>query len=122
LTGVQLEVGSQATSFDFRDYGRELFLCQRYYAKLGSSATNEIVLGGYNTTGNSIYTVIALPAQTRAIPTVALVGTWYTSNCGQPSVQGPGTGSFGLAISPTSTGTCVSASATTYYLTVSAEL
>ena len=31
ITGVQLEVGSQATSFDFRDYGRELILCQRYY-------------------------------------------------------------------------------------------
>jgi hypothetical protein len=31
VTGVQLEVGSQATSFDFRDYGRELILCQRYF-------------------------------------------------------------------------------------------
>lgn len=31
VTGVQLEVGSQATSFDFRDYGRELIMCQRYY-------------------------------------------------------------------------------------------
>jgi hypothetical protein len=30
ITGVQFEVGSQATSFDFRDYGRELLLCQRY--------------------------------------------------------------------------------------------
>ena len=31
ITGVQLEVGSSATSFDFRDYGRELFLCERYF-------------------------------------------------------------------------------------------
>jgi hypothetical protein len=31
ITGVQLEVGLQATSFDFRDYGRELILCQRYF-------------------------------------------------------------------------------------------
>ena len=31
ITGVQLEVGSQATSFDFRDYGSELILCERYY-------------------------------------------------------------------------------------------
>jgi hypothetical protein len=35
LTGVQLEVGSQATSFDFRDYGRELILCQRYFQRVG---------------------------------------------------------------------------------------
>ncbi len=33
ITGVQLERGSTATSFDFRDYGRELALCQRYYEK-----------------------------------------------------------------------------------------
>ena len=31
ITGVQLEKGSTATSFDFRDYGRELAMCQRYY-------------------------------------------------------------------------------------------
>jgi hypothetical protein len=31
ITGVQLEAGSTATSFDYRDYGRELILCQRYY-------------------------------------------------------------------------------------------
>lgn len=34
LTGFQFEVGKQATSFDFRDYGRELELCQRYFVKL----------------------------------------------------------------------------------------
>jgi hypothetical protein len=31
ITGVQLEVGSNATSFDYRPYGTELALCQRYY-------------------------------------------------------------------------------------------
>jgi hypothetical protein len=31
ITGVQLERGSNATSFEFRDYGRELIMCQRYY-------------------------------------------------------------------------------------------
>jgi len=30
ITGVQLEKGSTATSFDYRDYGRELAMCQRY--------------------------------------------------------------------------------------------
>ena len=33
ITGVQLEVGTSATSFEFRDYGRELIMCQRYYWK-----------------------------------------------------------------------------------------
>jgi hypothetical protein len=30
ITGVQLEVGTQATSFEYRQYGTELALCQRY--------------------------------------------------------------------------------------------
>ena len=33
VTSVQLEVGSQATSFDFRSFGTEYQLCQRYYQK-----------------------------------------------------------------------------------------
>jgi hypothetical protein len=33
LTGVQLEKGSTATSFDVRPYGTELDLCQRYFEK-----------------------------------------------------------------------------------------
>ena len=31
LTGVQIEVGSQATPFEHRSFGEELALCQRYY-------------------------------------------------------------------------------------------
>ena len=37
ITGVQLEVGSTATSFDYRPYTTELQLCQRYFWQLGGS-------------------------------------------------------------------------------------
>jgi len=39
FTGVQLEVGSTATSFDYRPYGTELALCQRYYENVSISGT-----------------------------------------------------------------------------------
>jgi hypothetical protein len=54
ITGVQLEVGSTATSFDYRPYGTELALCQRYYYRLKATALNKVFnCGGqcYATTG-----------------------------------------------------------------------
>jgi hypothetical protein len=42
ITGVQLEKGSTATSFDYRPYGTELFLCQRYYSEVGKQLVGRI--------------------------------------------------------------------------------
>ena len=40
ITGLQLEVGSQATAFEHRSFGEELLLCQRYYQQLVVSDGN----------------------------------------------------------------------------------
>ena len=40
ITGVQLEVGSTATSFDYRPYGTELMLCQRYFEVISNYGSN----------------------------------------------------------------------------------
>jgi len=37
LTGVQMEIGTQATDFEHRSYGEELQLCKRYYELLTGS-------------------------------------------------------------------------------------
>ena len=38
LTGVQLELGSEATPFEHRSFGDELARCQRYYNQIGKGA------------------------------------------------------------------------------------
>ena len=69
ITGVQLEVGSTATSFDYRPYGTELVLCQRYFQRFGGNSTYETYAIGqaYNTT--SVWATIPLKVNMRANPT-----------------------------------------------------
>ncbi len=55
LTGLQMEVGSQATPFEHRSFGEELALCQRYYyrRKMTSAGLNNEFLSAcyaYGTT------------------------------------------------------------------------
>ena len=42
ITGVQLEEGSVPTSFEYRQYGTELALCQRYFAKTATQLYGSI--------------------------------------------------------------------------------
>jgi len=54
ITGVQLEKGSTATSFDYRPYGTELALCQRYYEmsfNQGTAPADGISSGNDGVTG-----------------------------------------------------------------------
>ena len=78
ITGVQLEKGSTATSFDYRPYGTELALCQRYYQYLGGS-TNVFQLRGYNTASTGLSQTLAYPVSFRASPTIT-IGTVIYSN------------------------------------------
>jgi hypothetical protein len=67
VTGVQLEKGSTATSFDYRPYGTELALCQRYYYKLQSSGAADIAVG-YNASTTAQRNIINFPVQMRTAP------------------------------------------------------
>jgi len=84
ITGVQLEVGSAATTFDFRSYGTELALCQRYYY---APAISTGIFGGlYNNTSNGMVvvphkvTMRAAPTITYTIGTGSLNGTYLTAD------------------------------------------
>jgi hypothetical protein len=70
ITGVQLEVGSTATSFDYRPYGTELILCQRYYYKVKASGNSYSNLGtGYNTATTTANFMVFFPVTLRIRPT-----------------------------------------------------
>jgi len=81
ITGVQFEVGTVATSFDFRSYGTELALCQRYYEQfvVGSGAPDNILLSGVLTGSNCTSTAF-FKVTKRANPSWALLsGTSWTN-------------------------------------------
>jgi hypothetical protein len=65
ITGVQLERGSNATSFEFRDYGRELAMCQRYY-EISVSVSTGSSGGGWSSS-------IPFKASKRASPTITVI-------------------------------------------------
>ena len=48
ITGVQLEVGSTASAFEVRDYGRELQMCQRYFQTVTATYAGPSVSGNNN--------------------------------------------------------------------------
>ena len=123
ITGVQLEVGSSATGYEYRQYGQEIALCQRYYSQLGGENSNDIISGAYNTIGGGAYLTLTLPVKMRTAPTSTKVGTWLVSNVGQPSIQATSSTTVAIVASSTATGAYYySTNTTTGYLTNSAEL
>ena len=79
ITGMQLEVGSQATAFEHRSYGEELSLCQRYYYTAwkgsgngdfvtGSDSQTACEIGSYSS--SEVYFVVIFPELMRDAPTL----------------------------------------------------
>ena len=91
ITGVQFEVGSVATPFERRDYGRELIMCQRYFCKtfnIGTAPASGAGQAGafFSNCGSSTASTAAyistwyFPVSMRAAPTVT---TFNPSTAGQ---------------------------------------
>ena len=77
LTGVQLEVGSQATPFEHRSFGEELALCQRYYQKVaGASGASHKRFGRGHNVSTTLNEVNAyLSTEMRLFPSLETTGT-----------------------------------------------
>ena len=80
IGNVQFEKGAVATSFDYRPYGGELSLCQRYYWRVdGFNGLTAIGSGSVynNTTTARVYT--KFPITMRTGPTFSIAGTITSS-------------------------------------------
>ena len=92
VTGVQLEKGSTATSFDYRPYGTELQLCQRYYFRIIPASGNFASYGsGVAEASSAAQAVLKYPVTMRASPTISQSSTRaYNGNGSGYAVTGLG--------------------------------
>jgi hypothetical protein len=85
ITGVQLEKGSTATSFDYRPIGTELALAQRYYYQKTDASQNTPFISTQNHTTTDSRGLWQFPVTMRAAPTITtstLSNFWVQSGGG----------------------------------------
>ena len=93
ITGVQLEVGRNATEFENRSFGEEMVLCHRYYQQIeGYSDLIMFGSGRANGVGNA-QVAVPLTVPLRASPSIPSLDykTWGVSGAnavtnGQPTI------------------------------------
>jgi hypothetical protein len=119
ITGVQLEVGTQATSFEYRQYQQELALAQRYYVGLKTywfTVGYDLNYTSYNSGG------LPWDYQMRSSPSVIIGGGGMTGHHGiAPSAISSSANGVHLQFSGSGLRTNVSCAAYVD-LTLSAEL
>jgi hypothetical protein len=86
ITGVQLERGTQATSFEYRQYGTELALCQRYYVKFATPSGSQFLSCGQSISGTQARFPFAIPCPLRAIPSITFSGVGINDTSVQNAV------------------------------------
>jgi len=107
VTGVQLEKGSTATSFDYRPYGTELALCQRYYQTFG---------GLWNVPASS-YITVKFPMTMRGTPSFPFCVAGYGASFA-PTVISATNQNDGALMTPNASSTTTIG----FYAAASAEL
>jgi hypothetical protein len=141
ITGVMLEVGTQATTFDYRSYGTELSLCQRYYENsytagkaVGSSTDTDGVMAAFGYATST--TVVDYGATTcfkvpkRTAPSLAFylsngtANTWGFATLGNYTIVGQwvNTNGFGFYSTTVSGATANRSYSCNGHWTASAEL
>jgi len=94
ITGVQLEVGSYATPFEWRPYTTELQLCQRYYWKFTGPSYAGVCAGYSNSTTGGNF-IIKYPVTMRSAPTFSTGGLSINNTAGNYAVTSVASGYAG---------------------------
>jgi len=91
ITGVQLEKGTQATSFDYRPYGTELLLCQRYFELLDYSDVTNNAIGNSTrwAATNDQWCNVSFKVLKRTTPSATSVGTVILYGAGSTATATP---------------------------------
>lgn len=87
ITGVQVEKGSSATPFEYRNYGHELAMCQRYFYSMGGNSVYEHFATVSQTASTDGRGMVFLPVQMRTSPSIGQTGSFQMSS-GLNSVTG----------------------------------
>jgi len=77
ITGVQLEVGSVATDFEWEDYGTTLAKCQRYFERISGRDTYQLAAVGCAISATQGEFVPPWLVEKRASPTISYSGNIY---------------------------------------------
>jgi hypothetical protein len=95
VTGVQLEEGSTPTSFEYRHYGTELSLCQRYFNKLVSGTGTNTAWGNGMFTGSTGVRICVTYPVMRTAPTIGIFSTAVNDTAVRISITSVGTAYIG---------------------------
>ena len=101
ITGVQVEMGSSATSFEMCPYATKLNMCQRYYQQLPINYCNVGMGGGVNSGSSLIPIILSPPMRLTNGGTMVLLQTPYSVGnevCQLGSSYNVNTGAFTITI------------------------
>ena len=100
ITGVQLEVGDTATSFEHRTVGDELRRCKRYFEIIKPQYFN---LGRFDNSSGQGFNFIQFQVTKRTSPTASRAGTFRSSQGSSGNINFDGTTVDGASIYTTNT-------------------
>ena len=103
ISEVQMEIGKVATPFEYRSYGEELALCQRYFEQLATNGENDANrYNGIAWATNNLNVFIPFLVAKRSAPTVTIsnngevfTGSWQSAD----GSAATGTGLKGCTVS-----------------------